>query len=245
MRRKRTLLSWSSGKDSAWALHVLQQDAQVDVLGLFCTVNKEFNRVAMHAVRVELLQQQAKSAGLPLYIIEIPYPCSNDEYDGRMTAFIDEAREKDIECFAFGDLFLQDVRKYREDRLEGTAIAPLFPLWGIPTKDLSQRMVSGGLKATITCVNPKQLAKEFAGREYDQSFLQDIPEGVDPCGENGEFHSFAFDGPMFHNPIEVSAGEIVHRDGFVFADLLPSDSTVNPDAAQSGRAPSPPVPAEF
>jgi uncharacterized protein (TIGR00290 family) len=221
MKRK-TLLSWSSGKDSAWALHVLQQEPNVDVVGLFCTVNKEFNRVAMHAVRVELLQQQASSAGLPLHILQIPYPCSNGEYDDVMTSFIDETKKGNIECFAFGDLFLEDVRRYREDRLKGTGITPIFPIWGIPTKELSRKMVASGLKAMITCIDPKSLTREFAGREYNESFLNDIPVGVDPCGENGEFHSFAFDGPMFQNPIGMLLGEIVHRDSFVFADILPN-----------------------
>ena len=221
MRRK-TLLSWSSGKDSAWALHVLQREPHVDVAGLFCTVNKEFDRVAMHAVRVELLQQQAKSVGLPLYMIRIPYPCSNDEYDEAMASFIDEAKKENIECFAFGDLFLEDVRRYREERLKETGIMPIFPVWGIPTKELSRKMVASGLKAVITCVDPRFLAREFSAREYNGSFLDDIPEGVDPCGENGEFHSFAFNGPMFQNPIEILLGETVHRDGFVFTDILPS-----------------------
>lgn len=219
MKRK-TLLSWSSGKDSAWALHVLRQQLDVDVVGLFCTINAEFNRVAMHAVRVELLQEQARSVGLPLRMIPIPYPCSNAEYEAVMNAFIAEAKKQNVECFAFGDLFLEDIRKYREDRLEGTGIAPIFPIWNMPTRELSSTMVSSGLKARITCVDPKQLAVEFAGREYDESFLEDIPASVDPCGENGEFHSFAFDGPMFRYPIEISLGEIVDRDGFVFADLL-------------------------
>ena len=220
--RQRVLLSWSSGKDSAWALHVLRQNPQVEVAGLFCTVSREFNRVAMHAVRVELLQRQAESAGLPLHIIHIPHPCSNDEYDGAMTSFIGETEEEDIDCFAFGDLFLEGVRKYREERLSGTGIAPIFPIWGIPTEELARKMVAGGLKAVITCIDPKRLPKEFAGREYDGSFLEDIPEDVDPCGEYGEFHSFAFDGPMFHRSIAISVGETVQRDGFVFTDLLPS-----------------------
>lgn len=219
MKRK-TLLSWSSGKDSAWALHVLRQQPDVDVVGLFCTINAEFNRVAMHAVRVELLQEQARSVGLPLRMIQIPYPCSNAEYEVVMNAFIDEAKKQDVECFAFGDLFLEDIRKYREDRLKGTGITAIFPIWNMPTRELSRTMVSSGLKARITCVDPKRLAAGFAGREYDESFLEDIPASVDPCGENGEFHSFAFDGPMFRYPIETSLGEIVDRDGFVFADLL-------------------------
>ena len=235
----KTFLSWSSGKDSAWALHVLQQEPHVDVVGLFCAVNKAFNRVAMHGVRVELLQQQVKSAGLPLHIIQIPYPCSDGEYADAMTSFIDEAKKENIECFAFGDLFLEDVRSYREERLKGTGIAPIFPIWGIPTKKLSREMVASGLKAMITCIDPKRISREFAGREYDESFLDDIPTDVDPCGENGEFHSFAFDGPMFQTPIEISLGETVHRDGFVFTDLLPPNPAVNRTCAKSraGRLP--------
>jgi uncharacterized protein (TIGR00290 family) len=226
--RKKTLLSWSSGKDSAWALHVLRQQADVDVVGLFCTVNEEYNRVAMHAVRFSLLRQQARSAGLPLYTILIPNPCSNAEYDKAMTAFMDEAKRQDIECFAFGDIYLEDVRRYREDRLKDSGITTLFPIWGIPTNELSATMIGSGLRAAITCIDPKHLAREFAGREYDASFLADIPVGVDPCGENGEFHSFAFDGPMFQYPIDISLGKIVQRDGFVFADLLPSAKTPDP-----------------
>lgn len=226
--RRRTLLSWSSGKDSAWALHVLRQDPQVDVVGLFCTVNQEFERVAMHAVRVELLERQAKSVGLPLHRIEIPYPCSDAVYGAAMTSFLAQAQQAKIECFAFGDLFLDDVRRYREERLAGTGITPLFPLWGIPTQDLAREMLRGGLKAVITCIDPKRLTKNFVGREYDESFLNDLPGDVDPCGENGEFHSFAFAGPMFQNPVAITPGEIVERDGFVFADLLPADSAVLP-----------------
>ncbi|MGH8107412.1 MAG: ATP-binding protein [Arenimonas sp.] len=218
---RRTLLSWSSGKDSAWALHVLQQDPLIDVVGLFCTVNKAFDRVAMHGVRVELLQQQAASAGLRLYIIEIPFPCNNNEYADAMASFIETARKESIECFAFGDLFLEDVRQYRETNLDGTGITPLFPLWGIPTKQLSGEMIAGGLRAVITCLDPRRLSEKFAGREYNDSFLGDLPDDIDPCGEYGEFHTFAFDGPMFQNPIEISLGETVHRDGFVFTDFLP------------------------
>lgn len=226
---RRTLLSWSSGKDSAWALHVLQRDPLIDVVGLFCTVNKVFDRVAMHGVRVVLLQQQAASVGLPLYIIEIPFPCSNSEYEAAMTSFIDKARKENIEHFAFGDLFLEDVRQYRETNLNGTGITPVFPLWGIPTKQLSSEMIDGGLRAVITCLDPKRLSDKFAGREYNVSFLNDLPESVDPCGEYGEFHTFAFGGPMFQNPIEIFLGETVHRDGFVFTDLLPTtpNSAIN------------------
>ena len=218
--RKKTLLSWSSGKDSAWALYRLQQEPGIEVAGLFCTVNQEFDRVAMHGVRRELLDLQAERAGLPLDVIDIPYPCSNDEYEARMIAFIEQAKADQVEYCAFGDLYLEEVRRYREDNLAGTGITPLFPLWGIPTGELSREMINNGLKAIVTCIDPKSMPEQFAGKEYNESFLADIPNGVDPCGENGEFHSFAFAGPMFKESIEVSAGEIVHRDGFVFSELL-------------------------
>lgn len=217
---RKTLISWSSGKDSAWALHVLRQNPDIDIVGLFSTVNKVFDRVTMHGVRRELLKHQAKSAELPLDVIEIPYPCNNDEYVAIMKDFILMAKEKGVECFAFGDLFLEHVRKYRENLLQGTGITPLFPIWGISTTALSQQMVSNGLKAVITCINADQFSQEYAGREYNKSFLEDIPDSIDPCGENGEFHSFAFDGPMFQYPIKVIAGETICRDGAYFTDLL-------------------------
>lgn len=219
MKRK-TLMSWSSGKDSAWALYKLQQEPEIDLVGLFCTVNSEFNRVAMHAVRVELLQQQANSIGLPLEIIEIPYPCSNIAYEEIMALFVEKTKKANIEHFAFGDLFLEDVRNYREEKLKSSGITPIFPIWDIPTERLSREMIDNGLRAVITCVDPKQMPEEFVGKEYNESFLNDIPEGVDPCGENGEFHSFVFDGPMFKEQIEIFVGDIVHRDNFVFADVL-------------------------
>jgi uncharacterized protein (TIGR00290 family) len=218
MKRK-TLMSWSSGKDSAWALHKLQQNPEINLVGLFCTINKTFNRVAMHAVRTELLQQQAKSIGLHLEIIEIPYPCSNEAYEETMALFVEKAKKENIEYFAFGDLFLEDVRNYRAEKLKGTEIEPIFPLWGIPTEKLSREMISSGLRSVITCIDPKQIPSDFVGKEYNESFLNDIPEGVDPCGENGEFHSFVFDGPIFREPIEISLGEVIHRDGFVFVDV--------------------------
>lgn len=221
MRRK-TLLSWSSGKDSAWALHVLRQDPNVEVVGLFTTINKVFERVAMHAVRVALLQVQAQSAGLPLQIVEIPHPCSNEDYARIMGEFIATAKAQGIECFAFGDLFLEDVRQYREERMRGTGITPIFPLWGIPTSKLARDMVAGGLQAVLTCVDPNKVPESFAGRLYDGALLDALPAGVDPCGEYGEFHSFAFDGPMFRAPVGLTVGETVERDGFVFTDLVSS-----------------------
>jgi len=224
MKRK-TLMSWSSGKDSAWALHQLQQDPTIEVTGLFCTITGEFKRATMHAVRVELLKQQAQSIGLPLELIEIPYPCSNDAYGEIMGKFIEKAKQANIQCIAFGDLFLEDVRNYRQEKLAGTDIEPIFPLWNIPTNELAQQMLDGGLKTVITCVDPKQISKDFVGREYCQSFLNDLPQTADPCGEKGEFHSFVFDGPMFNHPIDISLGEVVERDGFIFIDVtqnLPS-----------------------
>lgn len=218
--RQRILLSWSSGKDSAWTLHVLRQRSDIEVVGLFCTVNKEFGRVAMHAVREELLHRQALHLELPVQTIEIPHPCSNEEYEARMGIFVEHAKAQGISSFAFGDLFLEDIRQYREQKLAGTGITPLFPLWGMPTQELAFTMVHSGLRARITCINPHSLPSDWVGREYDQSFLRELPAGVDPCGENGEFHSFAFDGPMFSQPVPVCPGEVMHRDGFVFADLL-------------------------
>jgi len=213
-------MSWSSGKDSAWALHQLRQDPDIDLAGLFCTVNSAFDRVAMHGVRVELLQKQAESVGLPLEIIEIPDSCSNAEYEEIMGRFVERAIRHDIGFFAFGDLFLEDVRNYREEKLRNSGIKALFPIWGIPTDELSREMITGGLRTVITCINPDQMPKEFVGREFDQSFLDSLPEAVDPCGEHGEFHSFVFDGPMFARPIDIMLGETIQRGDFVFADVL-------------------------
>lgn len=219
--KKRTLLAWSSGKDSAWALHSLRQWPDIEVKGLFCTVNEEFGRVAMHAVRVELLKRQASSIGLPIEMIPLPHPCGDSEYEAIMKAFVGRAKEAGIECFAFGDLFLEGIREYRERSLAHTGITPLFPLWGRETKELSGEMVRGGLRAKITCIDPRRLSAGFAGRDYDRGFLESLPGAVDPCGENGEFHSFAFDGPIFKEAVKVRVGETVTRDGFVFTDLLP------------------------
>jgi len=218
---KRVLLSWSSGKDSAWALHKLRRDPDVECAGLFTTVNSEFDRIAMHAVRRTLLDAQAASIGLPLDIIPIPYPCPNETYEAAMAVFVEEARQRGITHFAFGDLFLEDIRRYREDKLAGTGIEPLFPLWGLPTRALAEEMVAGGLRAFITCIDPKQAPREWAGRLFDAAFVDAIPAGIDPCGERGEFHTFVCDGPMLRQPVEVVAGAIVERDGFVFADLIP------------------------
>jgi uncharacterized protein (TIGR00290 family) len=222
---KRVWLWWSSGKDSAWALHVLRQRRDLEVQLLIATVNERFNRVAMHAVRSEVLHLQAEAAGVPLREIRIPHPCSNSEYEHAVAKLLDQAAQESVEFMAFGDLFLQDVRAYRERLLADTGISPLFPLWGMDTVKLSRYMVAAGLRAFVTCVDPKHLAKEFAGREFDVSFLDELPQSVDPCGEYGEFHTFAFDGPMFSYPINVKVGEIIEREGFVFADVYALNGT--------------------
>jgi uncharacterized protein (TIGR00290 family) len=218
----RTLLSWSTGKDSGWSLYRLRQRPDIDVVGLVTTVNAAFDRVAMHGVRRELLEAQARAAGLPLHVLEIPYPCPNAEYERIMGAFVADQAAAGIEAMAFGDLFLEDIRRYREGRLAGTGIAPLFPLWGIPTTDLAREMITGGLEARVTCVDPRKLPESFAGRRFDAGLLADLPEGVDSCAENGEFHTFCCAGPMFRHPIAVETGDVVTRDGFVFCDLIPS-----------------------
>jgi uncharacterized protein (TIGR00290 family) len=218
--RTKSLLAWSSGKDSAWTLHELRQQGEVEVVGLLTTVNQAFDRVAMHAVRRELLAAQAAAVGLPLRTVEIPYPCSNAEYEAAMAAAMERARADGITAVAFGDLFLEDVRRYREDRMRGSGLTPLFPIWGIPTDALARRMVAAGLRARLTCVDPKALPARFAGRDFDDALLADLPAGIDPCGERGEFHSFAYDGPMFERAVPIRTGEVVERDGFVFADLL-------------------------
>jgi uncharacterized protein (TIGR00290 family) len=217
----KTWLSWSSGKDSAWSLHVLRSGGHAEVTALFTTVNAAFDRVAMHAVRRELLEAQARAAGLPLYAIAIPHPCPNADYERIMGAFVARARAEGIAAMAFGDLFLADIRAYRERQLADTGIAPLFPLWGRDTPALAREMIDGGLKAHVTCVDPLRLDRGFTGRRFDQAFLADLPAGVDPCGENGEFHTFVCAGPMFSAPIAVHPGDIIERGGFVFADLLP------------------------
>jgi uncharacterized protein (TIGR00290 family) len=217
-KKQKTLLSWSSGKDSAWALYQLQKDPDIQLLGLFTSVNEQYQRVAMHAVRQELLVTQAKALGLPLEIIPIPSPCSNEEYEQIMKAFVERCKEQAIECFAFGDLYLEDIRDYRIAMLANTGIEPYFPLWNIPTGTLATQMVESGLKAHITCIDPRVLAPSFVGRKY-QDVLTSFPDGVDICGENGEFHTFVYDGPMFKHPVDVETGVVVERDGFIFSDL--------------------------
>ncbi|MDX2166720.1 MAG: ATP-binding protein [Deltaproteobacteria bacterium] len=222
---RRILLSWSSGKDSAWSLHVLRTEhPEVEVVGLLTTFNASADRVAMHAVRHELVAAQARAAGLPLWTVPLPAPCSNAEYDRRMMTLVARARAARIDAIAFGDLFLADIRAYRERQLAGTGIAPLFPLWGTPsdTPRLAEAMLAGGLRAILTSVDPRQLAPHFAGRRYDAALLAALPAAVDPCGERGEFHTFCYAGPMFRRSIDVRVGSRVNRDGFAFADVLPA-----------------------
>ena len=199
-------------------LHVLRQQGTYEIFGLLTTLNREFDRVAMHAVRRELLEAQAAAAGLPLWTAPLPWPCSNQEYECIMAEMCRKAVAAGVQSIAFGDLFLEDIRAYRERQLQGTGLEPLFPLWLQPTADLAREMVAGGLRARLTCVDPRQLAPSYAGREFSE-IVDELPAGVDPCGERGEFHTFAYAGPMFAHPIDVESGEVVERDGFLFADL--------------------------
>jgi uncharacterized protein (TIGR00290 family) len=214
-------MSWSTGKDSAYALHVACQKHRVDVVALHTTVTADYGRVSMHGVRRELLERQAERLDLPLRVVELPTPCSNDEYERRMSVSLADGHAEGVDQIVFGDLFLEDIRAYREARLTSTGITPIFPLWQRDTRALAREMLQAGIRARVTCVDPRQLDPAFAGREFDRSYLDDLPTGVDPCGERGEFHTFAFDGPRFRQAIEIMNGEIVERDGFVFADLLP------------------------
>ncbi len=219
---RRVLLSWSSGKDCAWTLHVLRSQPDVEIVGLLTTLNEAADRVAMHAVRRELLEAQAAAAGLPLWPVLLPWPCPNEVYEARMSAALEQARSEGVTHTAFGDLFLEDVRDYRIDKLAGTGIEPLFPLFGTPadTPPLARQMIDAGVRAVLTAVDPKQLPERFVGRSYDDELLAELPEGVDPCGERGEFHTFCYAGPMFAKRLDIRVGEIVTRAGFCFADVV-------------------------
>jgi uncharacterized protein (TIGR00290 family) len=215
------LLSWSGGKDSAWALAMLRQQGEYEVVGLVTTINAEFRRVAMHGFREALLDEQAEAAGLPVWKVDLPWPCSNAEYEARMAVVCARAVSEGIAGIAFGDLFLEEIRAYRLKRLEGTGLEAIFPVWGLPTGELAETMVAGGLRAYLTCVDPRVLDRSFAGRVFDAALLKELPAGIDRCGERGEFHTFVCAGPMFSRSIEVVPGAVVERDGFVYADLLP------------------------
>ena len=212
-------MSWSSGKDSAFALHIAQRDDAVEVVGLLTTMNTDADRVALHAVRRELVAAQAERLGLPLYTVEIPSPCPNDVYESRMAAAVATAVADGVDRVIFGDLFLTDVRAYRERALADSGMAPSFPLWGRSTDELAPEMIGAGVRAVITCVDPAQVPSEFVGRAFDADLVADLPDGVDPCGERGEFHTFVWDMPGFASPIPINVGEVVKRDGFVFCDV--------------------------
>jgi uncharacterized protein (TIGR00290 family) len=218
---KRVLVSWSSGKDCAWALHLLREQAGIEVVALLTTLNTEFDRVAMHGTRRAVLEAQAEAAQLPRWVVALPWPCSNAIYEERVAQACDRAIQEKVDAIAFGDLFLRQVRAYRETQLQPTGLEPLFPLWDIPTDALARDMIAAGLRAKLVCVDSRQLDPQFAGRDFDLPLLAELPASADPCGERGEFHSCVYDGPMFRHPIALESGEIVNRDGFIYADFLP------------------------
>ena len=219
---KRILLSWSSGKDSAWCLHVLRRRGEYEVVGLLTTFNEEADRVAMHAVRRELVERQAAAAGLPLWAVPLPWPCSNEQYESLMAQSCAKAVAEGVEGVAFGDLFLEDVRAYRQKQMKDTGLEPIFPLWGLPTRVLAKEMIACGTRAKLTCVDTAKLDRSFLGRDFDEALLSALPGEVDPCGERGEFHSFVYRGPMLSAVLPVSVGQTVVHDQFVFADLIAS-----------------------
>jgi uncharacterized protein (TIGR00290 family) len=219
------LLSWSSGKDSAWMLHVLRREGIGQPAALLTTVNESANRVAMHAVRRDVLEAQARAAGLPLIVVPIPHPCPNEVYEAQMSAAVARAKAEGFTHVAFGDLFLEDVRHYREQRMEGTGMTPIFPLWLRPTDALAREMINGGLEAYLTCVDPRAVPPSLVSRRFDETLLRDLPACADPCGERGEFHTCAVAGPMFSKRVDVRVGETVERDGFVFGDLELTERT--------------------
>jgi len=217
--RPKAVVAWSSGKDCAWALHSARTGGQVDVVGLLTTVTGPFDRVSMHGVRSEVLEAQAKALGLPVHAVPIPYPCPNEVYEKEMARALAALASEGVSQVIFGDLFLQEVRSYREEKMAGTGLVPSFPLWGRDTRRLAEEMVAAGLEATIVCLDPRQLPARFAGRKFDARLLSELPPEVDPCGERGEFHTCVTAGPMFDRPLDVRPGPVVERDGFVFADL--------------------------
>jgi uncharacterized protein (TIGR00290 family) len=218
----KVLLSWSTGKDSAWALHVLNQEYPGATAALLTTINEAMDRVAMHGVRREVVEAQARATGLPLRTVFIPHPCSNAVYEQRMGEAVAAAVADGFTHTAFGDLFLRDIRQYREQQLAGSGLQPLFPVWDIPTRDLAQQMIAGGLRARLVCVDTRVLDRSFVGRDFDARLLDDLPAGIDPCGENGEFHTCVYAGPMFREPLPVVVGRHEYREPFVWSDLLES-----------------------
>jgi uncharacterized protein (TIGR00290 family) len=218
--RPKALIAWSSGKDSAWALHEIRRGGEFEVVGALTTITETFGRVSMHGVRRDVLEAQLAAAGLPAVLVPIPYPCPNEIYEARMAAALSDAKKSGVTHIVFGDLFLQDVRAYREQKLAATGITPLFPLWHRPTAALAHQMIDAGLQTYLVCVDLKQMPKSFVGRRFDRTLLADMPATADPCGENGEFHTCVVAGPMLARKIPVETGEIVERDGFAYADLL-------------------------
>jgi uncharacterized protein (TIGR00290 family) len=225
MSKPKALIAWSSGKDSAWALHEVRRADEYDVVGALTTVTENFGRVSMHGVREEILRAQHQASGLPSVIVPIPYPCPNDIYEARMAAALGDAKRNGVTHVVFGDLFLEDVRAYREQKLAGSGITPLFPLWQRPTDALAHEMIAAGVETYLVCVDLKQLPKSFGGRRFDEALLADLPAGVDPCGEKGEFHSCVIAGPMFDRRITVEIGDAIERDGFAYTDLTPQHAT--------------------
>jgi uncharacterized protein (TIGR00290 family) len=234
LSRAKALIAWSSGKDSAWALHEVRRAGEYDVVGALTTVTETFQRVSMHGVREEILRAQHEAIGLPSVIVPIPYPCPNEIYEARMAAALDEAKRAGVTHVIFGDLFLEDVRAYREQKLAGTGITPLFPLWQRPTKALAREMITAGVETYLVCVDLKQLPKSFAGRRFGNSLLAELPTSADPCGEKGEFHSCVVAGPMFDRRIDVTVGETIERDGFAYTDLCPQ-LTCHPGRSSEAR----------
>lgn len=225
MTKPRAVIGWSSGKDCAYALHKVRQEGEIEVVAMLSTTNEAFDRVAMHGTRNALLRAQAHAAGLPLIEVPLPFPCSNAEYEARMAAAMDKVKALDVSHMVFGDLFLEDVRDYRIKQLAPTGITPVFPVWGIPTDQLARMIIADGFDTRIVTCDPSKMPRALCGRRYDERFLAELPEGVDPCGENGEFHSAVVAGPIFSAPIPVKTGETVERDGFIYTDLIPIEAT--------------------
>nr|WP_075519043.1 ATP-binding protein [Moritella viscosa]SHO17686.1 Putative uncharacterized protein [Moritella viscosa] len=219
MKKQKTLVSWSTGKDAAWTCLQLANDPSIEIAGIFCSVNAQYQRTAVHSVRIELLQRQAAAMNLPLDIIEIPYPCSNLEYEAIMDAFVEKSKQREVVNFAYGDLFLADIKNYRVNNLVGTGIEAIFPLWELDTQQLAHDMLAGGQKAIVTCVDPRRLSAGYVGKVFDEAFIASLPEGIDPCGENGEFHTFVFESPLFSDIIHIETGNINSEGHYTWIDL--------------------------
>lgn len=219
MKKQKTLVSWNTGKDATWTCLQLANDPSIEIVGIFCSVNAQYQRTAVHSVRIELLQRQAAVMNLPLDIIEIPYPCSNIEYEAIMDAFVEKAKQRDVVNFAYGDLFLADIKNYRVNNLVGTGIEAIFPLWELDTPQLANDMLASGQKAIVTCVDPRRLSVDYVGKVFDEAFIASLPEEIDPCGENGEFDTFVFDSPLFSEAIEIKTGELNSEGHYTWVDL--------------------------